>query len=242
MPKSLYRTARGNDPAPIRMNPRVTLVTSEQVRGWVLCASCEERLNRCGEQWTLRRLWRSPTDFKLLEALRAETPFRQVGDYSIYRCQNAPGVDIDSLTYFCASLFWRASVDGWRSGSRVALGPHSESLRLFLLGSTSFPVQLALHFAVCTNPNAAFNRMFSTPGPCSRDGTPERYFVVDLPGARAVLVTSRHLPPSVTRVCMARTGYILACEDLGAWRQDSARRAREVTTLKGKLADDPNWQ
>jgi hypothetical protein len=57
-----------------------------------------------------------------------------------------------------------------------------------------------MHFAVSSNPGKAWNRSLSLPGPCTRDGTPERYFV------------------------------------------DAAVEVRKTSTLKGKLAKDPEWR
>jgi hypothetical protein len=78
----------------------------------MLCASCEHRFNSQGENWTLGRLWKSPTDFKLLEPLQAATPYVEDHEYRMYRGRDVAGLDVDQVICFCASLYWRASLHG----------------------------------------------------------------------------------------------------------------------------------
>ena len=204
----------------------------------MLCASCEHRFNSHGENWTLGRLWKSPTDSSCSSYYGPRRLTLRTTSIGCIAAATWPALTSIRSSTSAQACFGRASLHGWRGGSRISLGPHSESLRRCLHGQNSFPPPgIAMHFAVSANPGKAWNRSFSLPGPCTRDGTPERYFVVEVPGARAVLVTSpREVPADVARVCIACSGYILTCEGLAAWRENAAVEVRKTSTLKGKRA------
>src|SRR2546425_1123910 len=72
----LLRTPGEKNPNPVVINPTFQGRTSKQVTGRMLCGTCEARFNLGGENWVLRNFWRSPTQFRLREALLTATPVR----------------------------------------------------------------------------------------------------------------------------------------------------------------------
>jgi hypothetical protein len=47
--------------------------------------------------------------------LEQSHPLYSNDDTAIYSTLNVPTVDVGQLVYFCASVFWRASVTNWLS-------------------------------------------------------------------------------------------------------------------------------
>ena len=91
-------------------------MSSAQARAHLLCSECEHRLNDGGEDWVLKHCWRSPTHFPLHSALLGATPFVDENGFRSYEGLKIPGVAIDKLSYFGASIFWRAAARDWDVG------------------------------------------------------------------------------------------------------------------------------
>ena len=142
MPKALYKYLKDkseSNPFPVAVTPEKTIQTSKQISDYLLCKECEDRFNKGGEKWVVENCWRSETDFPLQAALLKTTPlFTNGPDFTAYS-GSAPGVEVDRLAYFAASVIWRASVHQWKqyghAPPRLALGPYQELLRQYLLAS-----------------------------------------------------------------------------------------------------------
>jgi hypothetical protein len=149
LPRGSYKPLRTPKVNPFVVNPNFQGPTSAQVRAHMLCGACEHRLNQRGEDWVLRNCWRTDTSFPLRDALDAATPVTSRPPYEAFAGASIPGVDVDKLAYFGASMFWRACLRGWRRVGGHAplpleLGPYEEELRLFLLDKAPFPVDVVL--------------------------------------------------------------------------------------------------
>ena len=98
----------------------------------------------------LKNCWRSPTNFRLHSALTRVDVLLDDKGFRVYEGKKVPGVEIDKLAYFGASIFWRASVHTWPLGNtpdpRLSLGPYRNALRLYLLGKTGIPDCIAPGF------------------------------------------------------------------------------------------------
>jgi hypothetical protein len=61
-------------------------------------------------------------------------------------------IDVSKLTYFGASILWRASSHRWRSLKdevpQLYLGKYTEELRSYLLGETPFPANIVILIGV----------------------------------------------------------------------------------------------
>jgi hypothetical protein len=53
---------------------------------------------------------------------------------------------VEAISYFAASMFWRASVHDWnnRADEPIQLGPYEEQFRKYLMEESDFPVDCAL--------------------------------------------------------------------------------------------------
>jgi hypothetical protein len=77
IPAAFYKLLRApgeKNPNPVVVNRNTQKQTSQQYRGHLLCAICEDRFNKGGEKWVLTNGWRTETDFPLRNALLAATP------------------------------------------------------------------------------------------------------------------------------------------------------------------------
>jgi hypothetical protein len=134
------------NPNPVVMNIRAAFQSSMQMTADLLCHSCEQRLSANGEAWVLKNCWRGET-FLLKSTIESETPERDEEEVRIYWTSKLPAIDRSALTYFAASVFWRASAHNWwgkRHKSPLKLGPYAEQLRQYLMGISGFPKDCAI--------------------------------------------------------------------------------------------------
>jgi len=115
-----------------------------------MCWDCEQRLNRCGEKWAIENGFRGPgRPFKIQAVLKAAPPLGRNRTGFFFSGIGLPGIDIDRLGYFGASVFWRSSVHRWPDGDGIDLGPaYQERFRLFLLGKEPFLANAALSIVI----------------------------------------------------------------------------------------------
>lgn len=154
IPAAFYKTARKSDPSgehPIVVTKNIVMQTSKQATAPLLCAECEDRLNKFGEKWTLASSWQSDGSFGLRTTVRSRPPSYSKPGFTIYDTAGLAGVDQERLAFFGASIFWRASINEWHlvePGPKLDLGPYREELRLFLLGKADFPANAALVLSI----------------------------------------------------------------------------------------------
>jgi hypothetical protein len=147
LPKGLYRLLmnvnRTKNQTPVRLASGDRRQTSRQAADYLLCAECERRFDRNGENWVMRHLYRGRRVFRLRTMLRKSVSLGSYNGGTVYSASSLPVGAIDQLVYFHASLVWRASVrDWWTVGKKyqaIDLGPHREQLRRYLGGETGFP-------------------------------------------------------------------------------------------------------
>jgi hypothetical protein len=127
---------------PIRLTDRFAKQTSEQYTAHLLCRSCEQRFHANGENWVLKYCWRG-TEFRLANLVTNGKAVLTSPELSAYHANEIQDVDVSALTYFSASMFWRAAVHNWSRRVKepaIDLGPYTEELRKYLSGSTmEFP-------------------------------------------------------------------------------------------------------
>lgn len=153
VPKGLYRLARAREghpnPNPVILTARGRMQTSYQAVRPLLCSECEQRFSRQGEDWVLRHCYRGYGLFRLRQLLRASAPLHSDANFTIYNAASAPQVSIEKLTYFCISVFWRASVCDWESSGEhyraISLGAkYQEQIRNYLLGAAELPTAASI--------------------------------------------------------------------------------------------------
>lgn len=208
---NLLKTLGARHSNPIVMNPRLQIETSAQVRAHMLCRACEERLNRGGERWVLANCWRTYTEFPLREVLCAATPVERSPRFAAYAGAAIPGVDVDRLTYFGASVFWRGGLHGWRNVGghvpiRLDFGRYEDELRLFLLGEGAFPADMVLTVVVTGATEAVPHRAVTFPYLKGRD--PEaryRHYRFVVLGISFELLVGNRIPAAVRALCSVRS-------------------------------------
>jgi hypothetical protein len=124
------------------------------MKDFLLCKDCEDLFNKNGEKYVMSQVNRGGK-FPLLETLQKATPTKIAVGFNWYNIVAVRNVNREKLGYFALSVFWRAAVHVWRkpepASEPIDLGPYEESLRRYLLGHTSFPVNVVLFFIVCTD-------------------------------------------------------------------------------------------
>ena len=225
------------------------VVTSAQASAHLLCADCEERFNKGGEDWVLKNCWRSRTRFPLHAALTTATPFYDKNGARVYKGREISGIDIDKLTYFGLSVFWRASVYSPHFGRtkgqrRLQLGPYENALRLYLLGTKAgMPDDVVLYVAVSPRPDELQNTVMTLP---YRSGTQrssiQRYHVYQfaVPGIRFHMLCGQMIPKPMRSLCSGRLGYLYMNEGVEDGILKSARIMVKRAEPKGKLRSTKN--
>jgi hypothetical protein len=152
LPKAAYRLIQKSDgDPPVIMKSAVSMHTNEQLRDYVLCRDCEQRLNHDGENWVMEHCYRNSDGFKLKELVESTKPLFE-NKLTVYSAATVPKIDFDKLAYFATSVLWRASVHDWKSGKdkvrRLYLGKYTEELRRYLLGETGFPPNIVIWVSI----------------------------------------------------------------------------------------------
>jgi hypothetical protein len=122
----------------ISVNTSNGVLKPNQWSAYLLCADCEERFNKGGEDWVLRNSWRRDK-FKLAERLEKAIPSKTEAGFNVFEASEVSDANADQLEYFAASLFWKASCHDWGYEQRSALGLYQEAFRKFLLGNAPWP-------------------------------------------------------------------------------------------------------
>ncbi len=156
IPKSAYKRIQQSDgEPPIAIQQGVTIQTNQQIADYVFCGACEEIFNRNGEDWVMRNCFQHAQGFRLKELIDGASPIADNG-LKVYSARQVPEIDIEKLSYFAASIIWRAAVHNWTFGkrkvNRLYLGPYAEELRRFLLRETGFPTNAVVWVSIISEP------------------------------------------------------------------------------------------
>ena len=148
LPKAIYKILRDDDeknPNPWKLTPEAAVQTSKQITEYLLCSSCEQNLNKNGENWVLRHCLKSDSNFLIKEILdKKVADIIDPSDLSgtrIYYTLKIIEINIGALTYLASSVFWRGSIHAWNQDGTVPvpLGPYQERFRKYLNGEAAFP-------------------------------------------------------------------------------------------------------
>ncbi|MCK9706177.1 hypothetical protein [Pseudomonas syringae] len=143
IPSAAYPHVRGqgeyNGLSPIRVDSfkGTAAHNDKQVTMELLCRSCEDLFSKNGER-IMGCLWATAEGFPFLEKLRSNGPCVTADAYQAYDASKLETEITQGLTYFAASVFWRAQVWKWGYEGdpyRKSLGDKYEAVfRKFLLG------------------------------------------------------------------------------------------------------------
>jgi hypothetical protein len=211
LPAAVYaqlRSPADQNPNPVLITKNVSMATSKQIKDYVLCAECEERFNKFGENWVLANMAR-PEGFLMQDAVTAAKPIASNENFACYSGAAIPAIDMEALVYFALSVFWRASAHTWKNVSGymegIELGPFEETIRRFLLGE-QFPDNTVVLVSVWPTKDvllAAYTpRRGKAPG-C-------HCFNFLIPGLEFKLMTGKGIPEDLRAMCSyASPGKVL---------------------------------
>lgn len=240
MPAALYKYCRGRDCEPIKIAGGMLVPTSQQTQDYLLCAACEDVLNKGGERWLVPRLATIEREFPFYELLRKAPPNYDDGWVAIYYASNNSEISCKKIAHFAMGIFWKASAHSWRKATgepKIQLGPYSEPIRLWLRGGTDFPEHMAL--LVYVSPPLRAQIVFSEPCAAARDEA--RYYFFYVPGILFMLTVGKTLPrnakslsffPAPTRPIIVTEFAASIIENLFADLTHRSRKSRGYTRYR----------
>jgi hypothetical protein len=119
---------------PVRVTSDASILASAQLRAYILCPGCEERFG-VWERYCLPLLVQPDGSFPWLERRRTLPIGSKWGDVAF-----SANVNVETLSLFAISLFWRLSV--FREAS--SLGSDESACSDYLLRRSNFPERAAL--------------------------------------------------------------------------------------------------
>ena len=249
LPASIYKLCRDRVTGqnPIALSRGVAKHTTEQISDYVFCSDCEKRLNEKGEAWVHLNMAR-PEGFLIRDALEKVAPAMATDNFAVYAGGTVPGIDMDQLSYFGLSIFWRAAVHRWPSlipgeprMEWLFFGKYEESIRLFLLNGAPVPPNISLLISVWPWKNPQPPIAFHTPvGKRSPDWHSYSFYI---PGLDFKLVVGKGISPQLRKMSAFVTPerYIYASEAGATEMMQSFGKIVVSSQAVGKLAREfPN--
>jgi hypothetical protein len=155
LPAALYKECSLPGGNPIVFNSKLVIESSRQMQSPLLCAECEEVLTKGGETWMLPLFAKRDGSFVFHDLLTSVPPVATVGNTRVYFAASNPRIDASKVIHFAMGVFWKAAVHSWRGGvieALIQLGEHTESIRTYLRGESSFPGGMSLIVGVLPAP------------------------------------------------------------------------------------------
>ncbi|PYT55261.1 MAG: hypothetical protein DMG43_03790 [Acidobacteria bacterium] len=147
-PAALYAYCRSaEDESPMRVGDDVVMLSDRQLQDYLLCAECEDILNKRGEMWVNPKLATVKDGFPLYEILIKGPAAHEDEDGGLYFASLNPELEVEKLTHFAMGIFWKAAVHSWKGKKRspmIELGPYGDAIRLWLRGEGTFPKNVCL--------------------------------------------------------------------------------------------------
>jgi hypothetical protein len=249
LPASIYKLCRDTTTGqnPIAVSRGVAKHTTDQITDYVFCLECEKRLNENGEAWVHLNMAR-PEGFLIRDALEKVAPAMATDHFAVYAGGAVPGIDIDQLSYFGLSIFWRAAVHRWPALNadelrmeRLSFNKYEEPIRLFLLNGTPVPPDISLLISVWPYKNPQPPIAFHTPvGKRNQDWYSYSFYI---PGLDFKLAIGKAISPVLRGMSTLKPPerYVYASEAGAAEMMESYAKAIHKSVAVGKLAREfPN--
>jgi hypothetical protein len=221
---------------PILMTNEVAMLTSLQMRDYVLCADCEKRFDQGGEDYVIGQM-KGSRGFPLLERLRVAPAVDFSLNEGVYAGKQL-GIDTNKFAYFVLSVAWRSAVHTWPSvrghvPDSVDLGTFQESIRQFLLGEAPFPEDLTVLTTACTDEYSQ-NAMYA---PTKMIGSPTPGISFLACGIHFMILMGTTYPPGIKDLCSYRSerGYVFS-RNAGAKTIHAYGQLHSTARMKGLLA------
>jgi len=202
----VYRDIRGGDdnPHPFHVTKTGTFQSSRQDRAHLLCAECELRFSKNGENWFFRHNLKTDGTFKLLDKLRAgpASVWEAGHETMLYEADRFPDIDAAALVYFATSVFWRGSIHDWNGNGRppVNLHGYADQFRRYLLGEKGFPESASL--VALVRPSTVVDKVIYAPHGGSRGS--RSLYEFPMPGFSFLLHIGPRLTVKQRQYCLVR--------------------------------------
>jgi hypothetical protein len=200
IPQAVYDYCRTKEASPVRVGDGVIMHTDRQLMAYLLCAACEDILNKGGESWVNPRLATLEKHFPLYDLLMNAQPGFKDENGGIYYAATNPDFLVEKLTHFALGIFWKASVHSW-SGSKkepmIELGAYADTIRTWLRGETAFPEDVSLTVTL-SKPDTAFIVLQQ---PVETKTKPWRIFLFYVPGVLLSLNVGETIETDMRMIC-----------------------------------------
>jgi len=213
MPRAIYDLCRTADSEPVVVSSKVVMQSSRQTKDYLLCAECDNLLNKRGENWLLPKLATWDKGFPLYDLLTRVPPDVAYDGVEGYAAARNPAIDVRAITHFALGVFWKAAVHSWskeKGEPRIELGPYEEKLRRFIRGEGDFPEHTILNVGLAP-PQIKFINSFE-PYRGSAPGC--RNFIFNVPGMQFVLTVGKTMSAELRETCFYRNrGHpVIVCD------------------------------
>jgi hypothetical protein len=142
IPARAYDYFRAPGAHPIALNSQVVMASDRELKFPLLCAECEDRLNKGGEMWLLPLFATYEGPFPFYDLLTKCKPDIVAPEGTGYAASKNPAIEVDKIIHFAMGIFFKAAAHSWKGDTKeplIALGPYTESLRAFVMGEIGFP-------------------------------------------------------------------------------------------------------
>ena len=239
MPRALYDLCRPPDGSPIIMSNDVVMASDRQLKYPLLCAGCEDLLNKNGENWLLPQLARIDGAFRLYDVLQEIPAEITDGDTRVYAAGRNPKIEVSTIIHFAMGIFWKAAAHSWKKDTKepwTDLGSYRDAAREYLLGISPFSTNMVLTVGI--NPPPVKMIGFNYPYRDSETGHHRFRFYV--PGILFVLQVGKNIPTELKSSCfVANPVHPVLVLDLYESLRDVARhetrRARVAKNVRKYL-------
>jgi hypothetical protein len=146
-----------------------------------------------------------------------------------HSCSANRELDLEKLTYFAVSIFWRAAVKDWAKGlERIDLGTYESHIRKWLLGETGYPKNVFL--SVCLAEEA--EDICHILPPFRLAARPFHTFYMFLPGMEFMLFVGKSVPKDLQDHCVysGKQNFVTVGGDM----KERMRRLRAKFLLAGE--------
>ena len=236
LPAGIYRILRDDaekSPHPWVLTKKTAVQSAKQMKAWLLCTDCEQRLSANGEDWVLRNCLKKDGRFPLASILASKTPEASSDETNtkVYHASDVPEISVSALCYFAASIYWRGSIFPWNEDGThpVSLGPYEEAFRRYLMGLADFPKDCSLLFIV--RGGKTFNRITATPTGQRIKGC--HVYNFPMPGFAFSLTVSKNRPDVYRRCCFVRGNGnpIMVSDKVDDWLLKTAVKMKQSSLL-----------
>jgi len=201
IPQAIYAYFRGIDgSSPVRVGDDVVMHTDRQIQDYLLCESCEDMINKGGENWVNPKLATIEKTFPLYDLVMGSYPAYEDQHGGIYYTFTNPNLDVERLTHFALGVFWKAAVHSW-SGSKkepmINLGEYVDVIRTWLRSESDFPDDVTLAVTVA-KPETA---LVVLQQPVKIPGVRWRRYHFYVPGVMFSLNVGREVEGQMREIC-----------------------------------------